>query len=137
MAGRKILDESNPKFNRYSHPDLVQRRLILKETLEVFSNVKPADYYHKLATANLERWKNEAKSTNVEEKVHVISGDWGEVTHRLTKEYGSCFAVLNMANAYIPGGGYMHRKRICSGALIATSTSLQQSMMILWINTNL
>jgi len=107
MPGRKILDESNPKLNRYHHPDLVQRRLILKETLEAFLNVKPADYYHLLATVNLERWKNEAKPKNVEEKVQVISGDWGEVTYMLTKKYGTCFAVLNMANAYIPGGGYI------------------------------
>ncbi len=25
----------------------------------------------------------------------------------MTKEYGACFAVLNMANAYVPGGGYV------------------------------
>ena len=38
----------------------------------------------------------------------MCPGDWGEVTHRLTKEYGTTFAVLNMANAFGPGGGYVH-----------------------------
>jgi len=37
----------------------------------------------------------------------VIPGDWGEVTHALTKEYGACFAVLNMANSHVPGGAYV------------------------------
>ena len=38
--------------------------------------------------------------------VIVSSGDWGEVTARMTKEHGTTFASLNMANAYGPGGGY-------------------------------
>jgi hypothetical protein len=40
-------------------------------------------------------------------QVRVIAGDWGDVTQALTKTYGVCFAVLNMANAYVPGGGYV------------------------------
>ena len=32
--------------------------------------------------------------------------DWVDVTHALTKDYGVTFAVLNMANAFGPGGGY-------------------------------
>lgn len=40
-------------------------------------------------------------------RVSVLSGDWGEVTHKLTKEFGATFAVLNMANAYVAGGGYV------------------------------
>ena len=28
------------------------------------------------------------------------------MTQKLTKVYGETFAVLNMANAYFPGGGY-------------------------------
>ena len=39
--------------------------------------------------------------------MRVIAGDWGDVTLRLTREHGHCFAVLNMANAYVPGGGYV------------------------------
>jgi len=37
----------------------------------------------------------------------VIAGDWGEVTAELTREHGVCFAVLNMANAFVPGGAYV------------------------------
>ena len=37
----------------------------------------------------------------------ILPGDWGEVTHQLTKKYGTTFAVLNMANAHVPGGGYL------------------------------
>ena len=36
-----------------------------------------------------------------------MEGDWGDVTLALTKNYGTCFAVLNMANAYVPGGAYV------------------------------
>ena len=107
MAGRKILDESDPLLVKYSHHDLVQRRLILKETLIAFSKAIPSNQYHLLADNNLRRWQKETKFNNVDKKVQVFSGDWGEVTHMLTKKYGTCFAVLNMANAYIPGGGYI------------------------------
>jgi hypothetical protein len=37
----------------------------------------------------------------------VLPGDWGEVTRSLTAKYGECFAVLNMANPYVPGGAYV------------------------------
>lgn len=107
MPGRKILDESDPILDKYHHPDLVQRRLILKETLNAFINAKPSGQYHIFATKNLNRWQNEVKSRRPDKKVQIFSGDWGEVTHKLTKKYGRCFAVLNMANAYIPGGGYV------------------------------
>jgi hypothetical protein len=33
-------------------------------------------------------------------------GDWGDVCSALTGKYKKTFAVLNMANAYQPGGGY-------------------------------
>lgn len=39
--------------------------------------------------------------------VSRLPGDWGDVTQALTAEYGQTFAVLNMANAYCPGGGYV------------------------------
>src|SRR5262245_56664381 len=40
-------------------------------------------------------------------RIEVHPGDWGEVTRLLTSIYGVCFAVLNMANAYVPGGAYV------------------------------
>ncbi len=107
MNGRTLLDESDISLSPYSRSDLVQRRLILKETLESFSKAVPQDKYHQLATRNINRWKNEMVSSNLYRVIEVIEGDWGEVTLKLTKKYGTCFAVLNMANAYIPGGGYI------------------------------
>jgi hypothetical protein len=38
--------------------------------------------------------------------VTVYSGDWGEVCQALTVVNGKRFAVLNMANAFVKGGGY-------------------------------
>lgn len=107
MPGRKILNESDPRLKMYGRLDLVQRRMILKETLGSLSTAVPSDRYHLLAAKNLGRWQNQARPSHPQEKVQVYSGDWGEVTHMLTKAHGVCFAVLNMANAHVPGGGYM------------------------------
>ncbi|MBP9721940.1 MAG: DUF2263 domain-containing protein [Gammaproteobacteria bacterium] len=59
------------------------------------------------AAANLARWKAAATATGVRGpgKVEVIQDDWGVATQKLTAQYGETFAVLNMANAYTPGGG--------------------------------
>jgi Uncharacterized protein conserved in bacteria (DUF2263) len=40
-------------------------------------------------------------------EIRVLPGDWGDVTQAITREHGTCFAVLNMANAYSPGGAYV------------------------------
>jgi hypothetical protein len=37
--------------------------------------------------------------------VFLCEGDWAVVSQRLTQKYGQIFAVLNMANAYVAGGG--------------------------------
>jgi len=39
--------------------------------------------------------------------VLVLPGDWGAVALEMSRRFGTTFAVLNMANAYGPGGGYM------------------------------
>merc|ERR1712094_33930 len=39
--------------------------------------------------------------------LRVEAGDWGEVASAVTREFGERFAVLNMANAFCPGGGYL------------------------------
>ena len=39
-------------------------------------------------------------------KIHLKETDWGLLTHNLSQRYGKIFAVLNMANADKPGGGY-------------------------------
>lgn len=74
--------------------------------------------YHTAAVKNVAAWASQ-RADRLEGSsdagpgsgvchVRVLPGDWGEVTASLTKEYGQCFAALNMANAYSPGGGYTH-----------------------------
>jgi len=108
MPGRTLLREDDLVYSSWlSHPDLVRRRAILRETLRAFENADPPDKYHLLAMQNLQRWRNESLENISDTRVLVLPGDWGDVTLSLTKEYGTCFAVLNMANAYVPGGAYV------------------------------
>ena len=96
-----------------NRPSAVRQRVLL-ETLGRIERDGPR--YRSLAQANVRRWCAErrekinttpapAKKGSVCE-VRVLPGDWGQVTLELTREYGTCFAALNMANAYCPGGGY-------------------------------
>lgn len=105
MPGRRLLAEGEPRLARYDRPDQVRRRAVLRETVAAFE--RAAGRYHTLAAANLERWR--AESTEVEPRgaVRVLREDWGAAAHALTRAYGRCFAVLNMANAYHPGGAYV------------------------------
>lgn len=109
MPGRPLLSESDLNDLGYGlhDPELVRRRAVLRETLEAFIDADPPDKYHQLALKNLQRWRQERGETASDQRVLVLPGDWGEVTLSLTKQYGTCFAVLNMANAYVPGGAYV------------------------------
>lgn len=82
-----------------------ERMVVLKETLDAFADAAP-EHYQTLAAENLSRWFAEAKPTEGFTLL-VLPEDWGVATLALTKQYGKCFAVLNMANAYSPGGGYV------------------------------
>jgi hypothetical protein len=109
MSGRQLLSENDyihPGYNP-GHPDMVRRRVVLKETIHRFENARPQNQYELTAQTNLKRWSNERTTTNSDVGIHVVSGDWGEVALHMTKKYGECFAVLNMANAYVPGGAYV------------------------------
>ena len=64
-------------------------------------------HYRALADANLATWRQSASATTATTAVRVVNGDWGVVTLALTREFGKTFAVLNMANAQTPGGGYL------------------------------
>jgi len=105
--GRSLPPEARLRGGPYGRADFVRRRQVLRETINVLERAEPAGHYHRLAQRNLERWASEATPVGTGPSVRVISGDWGEVTHRLTKEFGTTFAVLNMANAYVPGGAYV------------------------------
>ena len=85
------------------------RIIVLCDTLARFSTPDKRQAFHDLASKNLARWASEAPQRPPASCiVEVLPGDWGDVTLALTKRYGKCFAVLNMANAYLFGGGYAH-----------------------------
>ena len=109
MPGRRLLSEDDYIDPRYSpkRPEMVRRRAVLQETLDRFATADPPNKYHLLAQSNLNRWFDMRDSTSDSHRVHVVSGDWGEVTHSMTKVHGTCFAALNMANAFVPGGAYV------------------------------
>jgi len=86
------------------------RQRVLLETLAAIEAASETGRYHRLAQQNVWRWRSEAvgQASSLPCKVLVRAGDWGEVALALTREYGVTFAVLNMANAIGPGGGYAH-----------------------------
>lgn len=107
MPGRPLLNEQDILRAGYRGLDFVQRRSILRETLQAFASASPPNKYQVLAADNLRRWQGESRLDSSPGQVRIMAGDWGEVTQVLTKTYGVCFAVLNMANAYVPGGAYI------------------------------
>lgn len=109
MPGRRVLSEDDYIDPRYGpeRADTTRRRAVLRETLNRFSTADPPNKYDLLANSNLERWRNSAEKHFGGNQVYVAGGDWGDVTQRFTKEYGCCFAALNMANAFVPGGAYV------------------------------
>ena len=110
MPGRQLIPEEefvNPWFGP-TDPDMVRRREVIRETIECFSNADPPNKYQQLASNNLQRWKSQFSASSDDASiVLVLDGDWGDVTLAMTKRFGECFAALNMANAYVPGGAYI------------------------------
>jgi len=107
MPGRRLLTEEQARQRGYGRDDFVRRRSVLRETLAAFEGAAEG-HYQGLARDNLARWRaqrGDAESPTAE--VRVLPGDWGAATLQLTRELGQCFAVLNMANAYSPGGAYV------------------------------
>lgn len=107
MAGRFLCSDQEAIVRGFGGADSARRREVLRETLAAFERANPPDRYHRLAEQNLNRWRNGCVSPVSRLRVEVHSGDWGEVTRSLTAAYGECFAVLNMANANVPGGAYV------------------------------
>ncbi|HBZ68779.1 MAG TPA: hypothetical protein DEP35_03120 [Deltaproteobacteria bacterium] len=107
MAGRPLCSEAEAVRRGFGGSDSARRRRVLQETIEAFEQSDPLDRYYRVAARNLERWRLESRVSESKLRVEVLPDDWGEATSRLTRTYGKCFAVLNMANAYVPGGGYV------------------------------
>lgn len=87
-------------------PECRRRRQVLSETLQALETGAYPNGYHHLAAANLQRWAGHSKAGVSAPWVRVVPGDWGQVALEATRSFGTCFAVLNMANAFVPGGAY-------------------------------
>ena len=107
MIGRRLCTDAEASRRGFGGPGAARRRAVLKETIEAFERAQPADFYHRAAADNLERWRSESGGCHSDLRVEVLPGDWGDVAGSLTRANGVCFAVLNMANAYVPGGAYV------------------------------
>jgi len=116
-SSRQIITRGRTKLRSRPHGrDNERRHHVLNETISQFE-AKSIAHFHNLAAANLSRWRQEATARDSvggsggipteSTTVRVLPGDWGEVTLAVTKEFGQTFAVLNMANAHCPGGGYL------------------------------
>lgn len=104
MPGRRLISEAELAKGPYARADFARRRAVLRQTLEAFERDGPR--LRRLAQDNLRRWETDAPRY-VGPVVSVLSGDWGDVTLEVTRAHGVCFAVLNMANAFVPGGAYV------------------------------
>lgn len=91
--------------SKYQAPEFKKRRAVLKDTVEKFTIPGAADRYREQARKNHQQW--DSARISPPNHVRVLAGDWGDVTHDLAKTNGAIYAVLNMANAYSPGGGYL------------------------------
>ena len=107
MAGRRLCSEEESIQRGFGGADSARRRQVLRETIASFEQSDPPDRNHRLAKQNLDRWRAESGVSEAKLRVEVFPGDWGEVARSLTIKNGMCFAVLNMANAYVPGGAYV------------------------------
>ena len=105
-VGRPLCDDDEAAFRGFFTPECAVRRRVLRETLAALATPAQRARASALARANLARWRSEATGSRVP-SVQVLPGDWGEVTRALTRRHGTCFAVLNMANAHVPGGAYV------------------------------
>ena len=118
MTGRRLCSEKEAMQRGFGGTDCARRRQVLRETITAFEESDPPGRYHRLAKQNLHRWRSESHVLEASLRVQVFPGDWGEVTRSLTRTHGMCFAVLNMANAYVPGGAYVEgavaQEKICS-----------------------
>ena len=107
LVGRRPCTEAEAIRRGFGGRESARRRQVLDETLRAFLTADPPDHFHQLASDNHARWAGNAEASPDIVDVQILAGDWGEVTLDLSRRYGKIFAVLNMANAYIPGGGYI------------------------------
>lgn len=121
----KTIDSINVFLNSPPHPrhapvkpkpqgERDVRIAVLNETIETFN--QRSTEIHAFATKNMNEWATTVLTNHVSQKqksrkkecqVFITELDWGELALQMTKQFGTTFAVLNMANANTPGGGYL------------------------------
>ena len=98
---RQVIDKKTKKTDYVR----TKRVAILVDTLKLFEQNTPI--YYNSAKENMLNWCNKVTPRNEKGlEVIVVKSDWGEMALKCTKNYGSIFACLNMANSKNPGGGY-------------------------------
>lgn len=107
MVGRPLCSDGEAERRGFGGDACARRRAVLRETLAAFERSDPPDHFHQMAAANLRHWAAEAPAHDDPSPPRVYEGDWGVVTQALTRAHGACYAVLNMANAHVPGGAYV------------------------------
>lgn len=129
MQMRIAFDEHQPKwFNqeqRNRQKEQIRTTLLSLDREKFLALLKQAD-------ENLDRWSRKKRSSPMQ--VEVIEGDWGDVAMQLTITYGETYGILNMANAYIFGGGFldgcsaqeenMYERTTCSNHVIEEAEHL-------------
>lgn len=107
MPGRRLIADAEGARRGFADVRSARRRVVLRETIEAFADAARAARYRSVARSNLARWQAARSAHCSGLQTPVLAGDWGEVTLAMTRQHGACFAVLNMANAYVPGGAYV------------------------------
>ena len=88
------------------HPSELSRTRVecLHDTLKLFRKNK--DKYLRRATRNLVRWSHNQQSSGDDTILICMEEDSLTAVASLTRQYGTIFACLNMANSTYPGGAY-------------------------------
>lgn len=107
MPGRRLRAEEAYAGTPWDQPACARRRAVLAETLAAFESADPPDAFHRRALENVARWRARRVGPEARGEVSVVRGDWGEVCGAQTRRHGAIFAVLDMANAHVPGGAYV------------------------------
>lgn len=105
-TGRRLISDETAHSRGDRNRRRAVRRAVLRDTIDAFARAAPG-HYQQIADRNLAEWSNMAESSPSSVTVLVEAQDWGDLAGSLTKRLGVTFAVLNMANAYVPGGAYV------------------------------
>jgi len=76
VPGRPLLNEQDILRAGYRGLDFVQRRSILRETLQAFASASPPNKYQILAADNLRRWQGESRLDGLPGQIRIMAGDW-------------------------------------------------------------